>query len=60
MVGVFAMFGIGLIMIGMTIAIFKCAFVNRIKDLFWIDGTPFYGDQLENDLLRDDGQALLL
>lgn len=35
------LFGIGMIVSGMMIQIFKGSFVNRIKDLFWIDDTPF-------------------
>lgn len=35
------LFGIGMIATGMFMQIFKGAFVNRVKDLFWIEGTPF-------------------
>jgi len=35
------LFGIGLIACGMLMQIFKGAFVNRVKDIFWISGTPF-------------------
>ena len=35
------LFGIGMIASGMFIQIFKGAFVNRVKDLFWVDNTPF-------------------
>ena len=34
-------FGFGLATIGILITIFKGAFVNRVKDLYWIEGTPF-------------------
>ena len=35
------LFGIGLLASGMLMAIFKGALINRVKDLFWIEGTPF-------------------
>jgi len=35
------LFGIGLLARGMLMAIFKGTLINRVKDLFWIDGTPF-------------------
>ena len=35
------LFGIGLIASGMLMAIFKGTLINRVKDLFWIEGTPF-------------------
>lgn len=35
------LFGIGMIVLGMFMQIFKGAFVNRVKDIFWIDNTPF-------------------
>ena len=35
------LFGIGLLASGMLMQIFKGTLVNRIKDLFWIDDTPF-------------------
>ena len=35
------LFGIGMIAIGMLMAIFKGTLINRVKDLFWISGTPF-------------------
>ena len=35
------LFGIGLLASGMLMAIFKGTLINRVKDLFWIDGTPF-------------------
>ena len=35
------MFGFGLATLGMLITIFKGAFVNRVKDLYWIENTPF-------------------
>jgi len=35
------LFGFGMITVGMLLAIFKGAFVNRVKDLYWIDNTPF-------------------
>lgn len=35
------LFGFGLFSIGMLIAVFKGAFVNRVKDLYWIGDTPF-------------------
>ena len=40
-VGSIFLFGFGLITIGLLITIFKGAFVNRIKDLYWVDNTPF-------------------
>lgn len=35
------LFGIGLLASGMFMAIFKGTLINRVKDLFWISGTPF-------------------
>jgi len=35
------LFGFGLFSIGLLIAVFKGAFVNRVKDIYWIDNTPF-------------------
>ena len=35
------LFGLGMIASGMMIQIFKGSFVNRIKDLFWVEDTPF-------------------
>lgn len=35
------LFGIGMFSVGMLLAIFKGSFVNRIKDLYWVDNTPF-------------------
>jgi len=35
------LFGIGMIAVGMLMQIFKGAFINRVKDLFWISDTPF-------------------
>ena len=35
------LFGIGLLASGMLMQIFKGTLVNRVKDLFWIDDTPF-------------------
>jgi len=40
-VGSIFLFGIGLATLGMLMSIFKGAFVNRVKDLYWIDDTPF-------------------
>ena len=40
-VGSIFLFGFGMITIGLSLAIFKGAFVNRIKDLYWIENTPF-------------------
>ena len=39
--GTVLLFGIGLIGSGMLMAIFKGTLVNRIIEMFWIDGTPF-------------------
>ena len=39
--GTVLLFGIGMIASGMLIQVFKGAFVNRIKDLYWIGDTPF-------------------
>lgn len=35
------LFGIGLLASGMLMQIFKGTLVNRVKDLFWIEDTPF-------------------
>ena len=35
------LFGIGMIVIGMLLAIMKGTLINRVKDMFWIEGTPF-------------------
>ena len=35
------LFGIGLIVTGMLMQIFKGTLINRVKDLFWISDTPF-------------------
>ena len=35
------LFGIGMIVIGMLMAIFKGTLINRIISMFWIDNTPF-------------------
>lgn len=40
-VGSVFLFGFGMITVGILLAIFKGAFVNRIKDLYWIENTPF-------------------
>ena len=35
------LFGIGLLASGMLMQIFKGTLINRVKDLFWIEDTPF-------------------
>ena len=35
------LFGIGMFASGILMAIFKGTLVNRVKDLFWIEDTPF-------------------
>lgn len=35
------LFGFGLLGSGMLIQVFRGAFVNRIKDMYWIGDTPF-------------------
>ena len=35
------LWGIGMIASGMLMAIFKGTLINRVKELFWIEGTPF-------------------
>ena len=40
-VGSIFLFGFGMITVGILLAIFKGAFVNLIKDMYWIENTPF-------------------
>ena len=35
------LFGIGLLASGMLMQIFKGTLINRVKDMFWIEDTPF-------------------
>lgn len=39
--GTVLLLGIGLLASGMLMQIFKGAFVNRVKDIFWVEDTPF-------------------
>jgi len=36
------LFGIGLLASGMLMQIFKGTLISRVKNLFWIDDTPFF------------------
>ena len=40
-VGSVFLFGFGMFTIGLLLAIFKGAFVNRIKNMYWVEDTPF-------------------
>lgn len=39
--GTVLLFGIGMIASGMLMQIFRGTLISRVKELFWIDDTPF-------------------
>ena len=39
--GTVLLWGIGMIATGMLMQIFKGTLISRVKDIFWIEGTPF-------------------
>ena len=41
MTGTVLLFGIGMIASGMLMQIFRGTLISRVKELFWIDDTPF-------------------